>query len=774
MATELILFETVDPVRVSQLLQNPNVENESKVLLKKYQKNFIKKERGYKVVYEQKLGGYGRRFCLKGLGLQYFSKKIRHTLVADTHIDLDIVNCHLILMEQYCEKNGIMCSSVTDYVAHREERMEELIELYDSNRDTIKDMILVMMYGGHMTSVMAENGFDITIQTPEWLETLNKEFVRLLSTISKLNPDISELVKKKKDKSHGTNEASTVSYVLGDIEDRLIINARNKLKEMGYKVDALCFDGLLVQNQPVFDKFREIEIYCEEQTGYKVSWIEKPMVPFYVVDDDEEPDYSDYDFQHTDFYNQKYVMSLTEETPLRTYTLRRTYIEMFLCKIQAPSPIAIFQNGTDKKVNYMSTSDIAILLKPIMSGYMNQLGAPICFYDKWSLDVNHRVFRKMDFIPHSVDETLDEVNVFNLFEGFPEFEGKKSINPYLDLVQEMCGGNDEHAMFYHKLCANILRNPRHRTRLCVIFKGKQGCGKGVIMNVLGDLVGKAHFISSANPKDFFDTHAEGFVNKLVVCLNEAEGKGTFDFEGQIKSVITDDTIGVNPKNVKPYSVRNYVNMFVTTNKRTPMKIDFKTKDRRFVVFQATDKYLTYNAAAWTKLIKHFESEGFLSSLHDWYMSMDLNVDWIKQRPITQAYKEMMISMSPIEASFFEWFVDEEKFNDFSDNVYTKDDFINIKTSELFSMYERYCKENRFLKDDNKAVNSKSFLANLVELEIPLKRVKSEGHNKLHLCPNRIMDFLCVKKWVSSSIINEDEEIAEYAEKGEDFPTDYFD
>jgi hypothetical protein len=32
----------------------------------------------------------------------------------------------------------------------------------------------------------------------------------------------------------------------------------------------------------------------------------------------------------------------------------------------------------------------------------------------------------------------------------------------------------------------------------------------------------------------------------------------------------------------------------------------------------------------------------------------------------------------------------------------------------------------------------------------------------------------VKKWVSSSIINEDEEIAEYAEKGEDFPTDYFD
>jgi phage/plasmid-associated DNA primase len=338
----------------------------------------------------------------------------------------------------------------------------------------------------------------------------------------------------------------------------------------------------------------------------------------------------------------------------------------------------------------------------------------------------------------------------------------------------MCGGDDEHAMFYHKLCANIIRNPRKRTRLATIFKGKQGCGKGVIMNVLGSLVGKAHFISSANPKDFFDTHAEGFVNKLVVCLNEAEGKGTFDFEGQIKSVITDDTVGVNPKNVKPYQVANYVNLFVTTNKRTPMKIDFKTKDRRFVVFQATDKYLSYSAAAWTKLIQHFESEEFLSSLYDWYMTLDLNVDWIKQRPITAAYREMMISMSPVEAVFFEWFIDEEKFNDFSEEPYTKDDYVDVKTSELFTMYERYCKENRFLKEESRAVNIKNFIANLIELEIPLTRLKTNGANKIRLCPQKVMDFLIAKRWITSAVLEEDEEIRETATKGIDFPEGYFD
>ena len=771
MTTETILWETIDPCRVSQLIQNPNVDNETKTLLKKYMKLYNKKENGFKVTYEQKLGAYGRRFATKGLGLQSFPKKIRHTLVHDTHIDLDIVNCHLVLLLQYCQKNRIVCNCVLDYVVHREERLEELVDLFDTTREVIKEAILVSMYGGKINETMASNGFDVSIPYPKWFDDLNAEFAEVIKIVAKMNDEVMKLVEKKKDKTFRTLEASTVSYVLGDIEDKLIIHARNKLKEMGYKVDSLCFDGLLVFFNGVFDKFKVLEDYCEEQTGYKVNWIEKPMEPHYVVGDEDEKDYSNYDFKCLDYYDQKYAMSLEEETPKQTYCLRRTYIEFFFCKVQAPTPIILFQNGVDKKVNYLSCAEMATELKPVMSGFWSG-PMPIPFYDKWSVDVNHRLYRKMDFIPHSEDEVLNEVNVFNLFEGFPKFKGRTTLVPYLDLVQEMCGGNDEHAMFYHKLCANILRNPRQRTRLCVIFKGKQGCGKGVIMNVLGSLVGKAHFISSANPKDFFDTHAEGFVNKLVVCLNEAEGKGTFDFEGQIKSVITDDTIGVNPKNVKPYQVANYVNMFVTTNKRTPMKIDFKTKDRRFVVFQATDKYLSYNADAWKQLIRHFESEEFLGALQEWYMSLDLNVDWIKQRPITQAYKEMMISMSPVEASFFEWFVDEEKYNDFEEKK-TKDDYVSIKTCELFGMYERYCKENRFLKDENKAVNSKNFLANLVELEFPLTRNKSGGYNKVQLCPAKILDFLHEKKWIACSIIDEDEEIKDKADNGISFPEGYF-
>ena len=65
--------------------------------------------------------------------------------------------------------------------------------------------------------------------------------------------------------------------------------------------------------------------------------------------------------------------------------------------------------------------------------------------------------------------------------------------------------------------------------------------------------------------------------KLLVNLNECEGKDTFDFEGKIKSFITEDIITVNPKNVRPYSIANMARTVITTQKPNFVPIDVKTK-----------------------------------------------------------------------------------------------------------------------------------------------------------------------------------------------------
>lgn len=83
--------------------------------------------------------------------------------------------------------------------------------------------------------------------------------------------------------------------------------------------------------------------------------------------------------------------------------------------------------------------------------------------------------------------------------------------------------------------------------ICFIIKGSQGTGKNVFLDCIGNLINSDYYITSSNPKDFFGDYAEGFYRKLLVNINEVELKDTFDFEGKIKSFITEDTITLNAK-----------------------------------------------------------------------------------------------------------------------------------------------------------------------------------------------------------------------------------
>lgn len=458
-----------------------------------------------------------------------------------------------------------------------------------------------------------------------------------------------------------------MSYTLQVIEDNIISSASTKLKQLGKCVDTLCFDGMLVREKNIdSDVLEELSSYCFETTGYKVEFSCKPMEKHYDFEP-EQYDFSDYEFDYLDEYNQRYCASLDGETSEEKFQKRKAYIEYFLCKVQQPEPLFVFQNGVHKTPQILNPSQLSNLLKPIQSGYLSQMGGPIPFADKWTNDVDHRLYRAMDFLPYNENNPVHDNNTFNLFEGFnPDIYGPemdkptitKKITPYLDLVQELCGGDDEHAMYLHKFFAQIFQDPSHRVPICIILKGKQGVGKNLLLNAIGNMLNKTHFNSSSKPTDFFGEHAEGAYRKLLVNLDECELKDTFDLEGKMKGFVSEPTININPKNVRPFVVQNHARSVITTNKPNPMPLDVKSKERRYVVFMATDVYIKKSSNFWCKLVEHLNKPETMSALYQWFMSFDLKYfDWIKQRPITKAYKEMCNLYSPVEAIFFEEFVD---------------------------------------------------------------------------------------------------------------------
>jgi len=142
------------------------------------------------------------------------------------------------------------------------------------------------------------------------------------------------------------------------------------------------------------------------------------------------------------------LLSIERKTQKETYELRKTYIELFLCKIITPDTCFVFQNGNDKTPNIYSPQSVLSLLKPIESVFFSQMNNAINFWDKWSSDPNQKIFGKYDCIPYNINQP-EEKDIYNLFMGMNEnMYGKiqdadkqdKLIKPYLDITLELCGG----------------------------------------------------------------------------------------------------------------------------------------------------------------------------------------------------------------------------------------------------------------------------------------------------------------------------------------------
>jgi hypothetical protein len=757
------------------LINSDLINLDEKKQLKKYLKMFGNSNQ-VSITYNKNLN-MGRRYAMNGLSLQMFSKKIRQSLTYDTHIDIDIVNCHLVLMSQYCKKNNIYCPHLDTFNSERNSRLQEIMNTCNVSKKVAKELILTIMYLGNINDYCINNGFDSIV--PSWCDELNAEFNIIADLIVSKNEDIYKQVSTSRKKEYTNKKASVVSYVLQIIEDDIIINARNKLLDMGFMVETLCFDGVMILKKDIHkEHLDDLNAYCFNKTGYNVEFEIKPMTNILNLQDQEE-EYIDIPFDHTDYYNQEYCSKLNETgTPFQKYNARKKYIELFICKVITPDVCFIFQNGKDKEPYIYSSSTMNILLEPILSGYMSSTGNLISFWSKWTSDPKQRIYRKYDFVPYNMIKA--DIDIFNMFLGMnehiygkPSNNPQKMLKPYFDIIREICGGIDKDADYLHKFFANIFQEPTKRPPISIVIKGKQGTGKNLILDAIGNMVDKEHYITTSRADDLFGTYAEGFYRKLLVNLNEAEGKDTFDFEGKIKAFVTEETITLNPKFVRSSTVSNHARLIITTNKETPIPIDVKSKDRRYVVYKTTEEYLKYSQSFWTKLYNHFRKPEFMATLHQYYMGLDLNgFDWIKERPITKAYRDMCSLYSPTESLFFADYIENAKWiviDPHEDTpIVDKNISVDVKCQDLFDEYSSYCKVNKFYGDN--CPNSRAFGGRLIGLNLPLNKIRKLDTTYWRFVPNELYTFMEKQRWINDFGDTDDDDVV----VGEDEENGYFD
>ena len=658
------------------------------------------------VVYKSPKTGYGRVEPRGCLSLGSLRKAVRHTLCeGQGWVDIDISNCHPELLRQLCSKAGLECDSLHYYCDNREVCLKEVTELFidgftEDTRDEAKVLYIRLMYGGELKSWLSDmkkRGLikpeTTTKDLPQTVVQLKEDLNKISLQIQEVNPDMVQAVKKVREKANKVHNfnGSFLSYYMQEWERRMLECVYNMMRANGYIQGndcVLCYDGIMIHfsriNTSIDNLLRKCEAVIEANHGFHLKFTQKKMKKSLLSEiEAREQALKDFVFpgQYTKELDPNYMNGLPN------YETQKRYFELFVAKAMQPDPIYIWTSKVTETDEYnveyekynTQNYDETRLRKSLKHIRSNNKS----FLERWLTDPKIRCYNRVCFMPYNgvFDPQQHNTLVYNLFKGYnPLIRSplkdestkykKKVLRIFMDILLHLFEDNRRFRDLFLKSRAFRVQYPQQKLPMSFIITGPQGVGKNICFDAIGRVVGMDHYYSTTNPSDLFDKHAEGFVHKMFVVMNECEGKNTKDLEGAIKGASTDVSMTVNAKFQRPVTMKNLAQLDITTNKPNPIPIDTKSGDRRFLVSKSTRKYLQpkYNGDFWRRVAAHFRSPVFIRCLYDYLNEMDVEtINWKSEREacLTKSYYDMLKLYVPSEVFYF-----EEMYNKIEDNSIT--------------------------------------------------------------------------------------------------------
>ena len=96
-----------------------------------------------RVIYKQKHKHKDRYYGV-GSCLTYLKKEIRNSIMPKNIKDIDMINCHPVILLNLCQKNNINCNILKNYVENR----NLILESFGDDRKIVKEMFLTILNGG--------------------------------------------------------------------------------------------------------------------------------------------------------------------------------------------------------------------------------------------------------------------------------------------------------------------------------------------------------------------------------------------------------------------------------------------------------------------------------------------------------------------------------------------------------------------------------------------------------------------------------------------------
>lgn len=385
------------------------------------------------------------------------------------------------------------------------------------------------------------------------------------------------------------------------------------------------------------------------------------------------------------------------------------------------------------------------------------------FIQTWLTDPNMLTYTRFAFYP---EPDKCPPTHFNEFKGwaYQRYISEETVAvpcpELLEVILALSGGEQEAMDYVLDWMAQIIQEPLVKTGVALCFGGQQGTGKDFVWDwfrrfILGDDI----TLMTAQPEtDLFGSFTTRIKNRLLIKMEEGEGKTFHGNSDKFKSFITSPTTTYHPKGIDPTTIAFPARFVITTNNFNAVKVE--PEDRRFCFFKAVAHAHAQDRAWFGKLatrIGNCETGGHPTEpgIIKWFMDMlkgrkIAGKNWITERPKTLQWSLMRTMNMPYHYHFLEWLCFEANPHMAKD----KGDLFGRVMFRASDLYKTFCdwKAEQGHTGEKNSMTSTKFFCLLKETGIDGDGIVSGRDSKgstYTLNPRAIRKWLVAKNYVSN-------------------------
>jgi hypothetical protein len=225
----------------------------------------------------------------------------------------------------------------------------------------------------------------------------------------------------------------------------------------------------------------------------------------------------------------------------------------------------------------------------------------------WWEHSNRKTYNNgITFEPSKPKEFDGKYNTWQGFSVHPSKEG--SCDLFLRHIQDNVADGDTWAYEWIMMWfSDIIQNPSVKSGTCLALRGQQGCGKSIVGEVFGAILGGDHYLVVDETETLFGKNNLITMKALLIQAEEAFWAGSKRDLGKIKHLITSHQHSYEDKFVKRFKAPNYSRLFVTSNEQwvVPAAAD----DRRFTVLDVNGRHAR-DREYFGEMIRQLEDGGY--------------------------------------------------------------------------------------------------------------------------------------------------------------------